>query len=127
MSRQDMLWRVDPLPTHPNGLRFSVFDEKGDLIATNEYFSVGGGFVVNEQTQVDENLYYRSTNKDDASASRRDQSHGLDSKALPAPGEEADSKPKQKTSKQNQPPFLFRNAAGLLLMTQQHNVNALLL
>ena len=40
-------WHLNPLPTHPNGLRFTVFDEKGDMLATNEYFSVGGGFVVN--------------------------------------------------------------------------------
>jgi hypothetical protein len=36
---RDMLWRWDQvLKTHPNGLRFSVFDENGDLLATNEYF-----------------------------------------------------------------------------------------
>lgn len=46
-----MLWRNEPLPTHPNGMRFTVFDEKGDMLATNEYFSVGGGFIVNERTQ----------------------------------------------------------------------------
>jgi hypothetical protein len=39
-------WHLNPLPAHPNGLRFTVFDEKGDMLATNEYFSVGGGFVV---------------------------------------------------------------------------------
>ena len=44
MSR-DMVWRFDQvLPTHPNGMRFSVFDNNGDLLATNEYYSVGGGF-----------------------------------------------------------------------------------
>jgi hypothetical protein len=49
---KDMLWRYDlVLKTHPNGMRFSCFDENGDLLATNEYFSVGGGFVVNEKTQ----------------------------------------------------------------------------
>lgn len=36
---RDMLWRHDQvLKTHPNGMRFSVFDEAGDLLATNEYF-----------------------------------------------------------------------------------------
>jgi len=36
---RDMLWRWDQvLSTHPNGMRFSVFDENGDLLATNEYF-----------------------------------------------------------------------------------------
>ena len=32
-------------------MRFSVFDEEGDLLATNEYYSVGGGFVVNDKTK----------------------------------------------------------------------------
>ena len=36
---RDMLWRWDQvLKTHPNGMRFSVFGEEGDLLATNEYF-----------------------------------------------------------------------------------------
>lgn len=49
---RDMLWRWDQvLKTHPNGMRFSVFGDEGDLLATNEYFSVGGGFVVNEKTK----------------------------------------------------------------------------
>ena len=49
---RDMLWRWDQvLKTHPNGMRFSVFGENGDLLATNEYYSVGGGFVVNEKTK----------------------------------------------------------------------------
>jgi hypothetical protein len=39
------------LPQHPNGMRFSVFDAQGDMLATNTYFSIGGGFVVNEETQ----------------------------------------------------------------------------
>jgi len=47
-----MLWRWDQvLKTHPNGMRFSCFDENGDMLATNEYFSVGGGFVVNDKTK----------------------------------------------------------------------------
>lgn len=58
-----MLWRWDQvLKTHPNGMRFSCFDEDGNLLATNEYFSVGGGFVVNDKTKgifrVDPNLKY---------------------------------------------------------------------
>lgn len=36
---RDMLWRWDQvLKTHPNGMRFSVFGEDGELLATNEYF-----------------------------------------------------------------------------------------
>jgi hypothetical protein len=51
-SDRDMLWRWDQvLKTHPNGMRFSCFDGDGNMLATNEYFSVGGGFVVNEKTK----------------------------------------------------------------------------
>jgi hypothetical protein len=32
-------------------MRFSVFDGQGDMLATNVYFSIGGGFVVNDATQ----------------------------------------------------------------------------
>ncbi|KAI0393608.1 L-serine ammonia-lyase [Xylariaceae sp. FL0594] len=35
------------LPMHSNGMRFTVFDEEGMPLATNDLFSVGGGFVVN--------------------------------------------------------------------------------
>ena len=38
----------ESLPGHPNGLRFSAFDENGDLIREGVYYSVGGGFVVSE-------------------------------------------------------------------------------
>jgi L-serine dehydratase len=36
------------LPFHTNGLRFNAFDADGDLIASRIYYSVGGGFVVDE-------------------------------------------------------------------------------
>ncbi|KAI1164110.1 L-serine ammonia-lyase [Nemania serpens] len=35
------------LPLHSNGMRFIVFDKEGNMLATNDLFSVGGGFVVN--------------------------------------------------------------------------------
>lgn len=46
------------LPFHPNGMRFSCFDENGDLLAANEFFSVGGGFVVNEKTKLADNAFF---------------------------------------------------------------------
>ncbi|KAF9296750.1 hypothetical protein BGZ74_010185 [Mortierella antarctica] len=51
---------LESLPQHPNGMRFCVFDEQGDLLATNEYFSIGGGFVVNDRTQLahGDNVFY---------------------------------------------------------------------
>ncbi|KAL0084891.1 L-serine ammonia-lyase [Phycomyces blakesleeanus] len=63
------------LPQHPNGLRFCAYDSDSNMVATNEYFSIGGGFVVNEETQLDhgENVYYKQEDKDGAMAERRQQ------------------------------------------------------
>lgn len=36
------------LPQHSNGMRFAAFDAAGDVLATRQYFSIGGGFVVDE-------------------------------------------------------------------------------
>jgi L-serine dehydratase len=36
------------LPHHSNGMRFKAFDENGEIILQREYYSVGGGFVVNQ-------------------------------------------------------------------------------
>jgi len=36
----------DPLPRHTNGMRFTVTDETGKTILTEDYFSIGGGFIV---------------------------------------------------------------------------------
>ncbi|WP_375739096.1 L-serine ammonia-lyase [Pseudomonas boanensis] len=38
-----------PLPYHPNGMIFRAFDEAGLQIRSREYYSVGGGFVVDEE------------------------------------------------------------------------------
>ncbi|KAJ3072657.1 hypothetical protein HDU98_003180 [Podochytrium sp. JEL0797] len=43
---------MENLPQHPNGMRITCFDNEGDLIASNEFFSIGGGFVINETMQV---------------------------------------------------------------------------
>ncbi|KAJ2159615.1 hypothetical protein GGF46_002899 [Coemansia sp. RSA 552] len=53
----------ESLPQHPNGMRFTVFNSNGDMLATNEFFSIGGGFVVNEKTQVahGENVFFRDS------------------------------------------------------------------
>ncbi|WP_026415952.1 L-serine ammonia-lyase [Actinomadura oligospora] len=36
------------LPGHPNGMRFTAFDADGNELRTRVYYSVGGGFVVDE-------------------------------------------------------------------------------
>lgn len=45
---KDFKWQWGrKLALHSNGMRFRVFDEHGTMLATNDLFSVGGGFVVN--------------------------------------------------------------------------------
>src|SRR5262249_47979078 len=41
----------ETLPGHPNGLRFTGFDEAGGRLLAEVYYSVGGGFVVKEGEQ----------------------------------------------------------------------------
>ncbi len=37
------------LPQHPNGMRCSAWDSKGNSILSHEYFSIGGGFVLSSE------------------------------------------------------------------------------
>lgn len=41
-----VLDRRQAMPLHPNGLRFSAWDAGGQLYLQQEYYSVGGGFVM---------------------------------------------------------------------------------
>lgn len=86
------------LPMHSNGMRFMVFDDQGDMLATNDLFSVGGGFVVNgalstaasfrepsismdkdsgaptrgtHPKDLGENLFYKEIRRSDAAGDRR--------------------------------------------------------
>lgn len=43
-----VLHRRKTLPTHPNGMLFEAFDAAGELVDSHVYYSVGGGFVVDE-------------------------------------------------------------------------------
>lgn len=46
---KDLLWHKDKkLAGHSNGMRFTAFDGSGDVIATQVYYSIGGGFILRE-------------------------------------------------------------------------------
>jgi len=46
---RDILFHKDQiLPGHSNGMRFSAFEETGEELASQVYFSVGGGFIQRE-------------------------------------------------------------------------------
>jgi L-serine dehydratase len=38
-------YRIRPMVEHPNGMRFSAFDEQGELLIAERYVSIGGGFI----------------------------------------------------------------------------------
>ena len=44
------------LPFHTNGMRFTAFDANGDVLATRDYYSVGGGFVVNQDEAAEDRI-----------------------------------------------------------------------
>ncbi|KAJ8694907.1 hypothetical protein PTI98_007546 [Pleurotus ostreatus] len=148
-SDRDMLWRFDQvLKTHPNGMRFMAFDNEGDLIATNEYFSVGGGFVVNEKTKVGENLFYKGVDKRAVHGARLHQTHSLTDPAThptsihsPAletealstnddeanntsvmPGRTPDPMDEPFDPEAEHPPYPFVSGNSLLALTQKHNM-----
>lgn len=43
-----VLYRRQALPAHPNGMAFTAYDDQGDELDRRVYYSVGGGFVVDE-------------------------------------------------------------------------------
>ncbi|KAJ7743186.1 serine dehydratase alpha chain-domain-containing protein [Mycena metata] len=131
---RDMLWRWDQvLKTHPNGMRFSVFGEDGDLLATNEYFSVGGGFVVNDKTKVDENLFYKGVDKKAVHGARLHQVHAppdVDTATMPDPDSQAQSSSAAMTAEETEDsdppqgpiPYPFASGNSLLELTKKHNM-----
>ena len=44
-----IMHRSESLPFHPNGMRFSALDARGEPLCARVYYSVGGGFVVDER------------------------------------------------------------------------------
>lgn len=89
---RDFIWEWGKkLPMHSNGMRLMVFDVEGDVLATNDMFSVGGGFVVNGALSINpssmenadqehggqhpadlaENMYYKEIDRSEADGDRK--------------------------------------------------------
>ncbi|KPI41748.1 L-serine dehydratase [Cyphellophora attinorum] len=150
---KDFVWEwTKKLPQHSNGLRLTVFDENGDPLASNDLFSIGGGFVVNSgmttqanhaaknesQTSTShhpadlrENLYYKAIKKSEASEERRSGA-GYDFPDATSTGQSSlvTRKPDDlnvgsfdgSSSGPYPAPLLFRNANHLLALCNQHNL-----
>ncbi len=49
------------LPFHTNGMRFIAYDAEGNELASRNYYSVGGGFVVNEDEAAEDRIVADTT------------------------------------------------------------------
>ena len=59
--QRDMLLLDENLPYHPNAMTLSAFAADGSLLYENTYYSVGGGFVVDEEQAASGQLDQDST------------------------------------------------------------------
>ncbi|MGI9294666.1 MAG: serine dehydratase beta chain, partial [Pseudomonadales bacterium] len=58
----DLLFhRKKSLPYHPNGMVFTAFDDAQQVINAATYFSVGGGFVVDESAALENRIFEDQT------------------------------------------------------------------
>ncbi len=49
-EKQDFLFlQKELLPKHSNGMRFSALDDQGNLLLSQVYYSIGGGFITTEE------------------------------------------------------------------------------
>jgi L-serine dehydratase len=61
-EKSDLLMnKRQKLPYHTNGMRFTAFDVNDEVIATRDYYSVGGGFVVNQDEAAEDRIVADST------------------------------------------------------------------
>ena len=49
---RDQMYPTPGVSTHPNGMRFTAFDDSGVLLAEDVFYSVGGGFIVSEAERI---------------------------------------------------------------------------
>jgi len=61
-EKQDLVMnKRQKLPFHTNGMRFTAYDAAGEPLATRDYYSVGGGFVVNADEAAEDRIVADTT------------------------------------------------------------------
>ncbi|NNM60314.1 MAG: L-serine ammonia-lyase [Legionellales bacterium] len=60
-EKQLLFHYTQVLPLHSNGMRFSAYQADGTLLLTDVYYSIGGGFIVDEAHFDEENAPDKST------------------------------------------------------------------
>ena len=67
---KDLIWsKTKLLPLHSNGMRFMALDSNGDLVRSDVYYSIGGGFVITETNSATDNAFVK-VNEDPSSKPR---------------------------------------------------------
>jgi L-serine dehydratase len=62
IEKRDLVFnKRQKLPYHTNGMRFSAFAADDSLIATRDYYSIGGGFVVNQDEAAEDRIVADTT------------------------------------------------------------------
>lgn len=46
LFHREVMWPPGAQTQHPNGMRFTAFDAAGNVLQSETYFSIGGGFIV---------------------------------------------------------------------------------
>ena len=61
-EKRDLVFnKRQKLPFHSNGMRFFAFDAAGEQLASRDYYSVGGGFVVNHDEAAEDRIVADTT------------------------------------------------------------------
>ncbi len=56
-EKRDLVFnKRQKLPYHSNGMRFTAYGENDEVLATRDYYSVGGGFVVNHDEAAEDRI-----------------------------------------------------------------------
>ncbi|MBW4574180.1 MAG: L-serine ammonia-lyase [Aphanothece sp. CMT-3BRIN-NPC111] len=61
VEKEHLIYSWNPLPFHPNGMRFSAYNTVNLEIFNQTYYSVGGGFVVNEEDTINPSIQQDDT------------------------------------------------------------------
>ncbi len=61
-ERDLILHRMESLPYHPNGMKFTAFDTDRQVVDCKIYYSVGGGFVVDDEAAGADRIIEDATN-----------------------------------------------------------------
>ncbi len=54
LFHRDQMYPTPGIVSHPNGMRFTAFDEAGAVLSEEIFYSIGGGFIVSEAERTAE-------------------------------------------------------------------------